>query len=247
MYISDINLTKESKKFFFITIFTIIFSAIYECFSHSVISLYMILAFIFPLVFGCVFYILLNKQNIKISNINIRIHNSLIITLLLCSIVKGILDIFGTTNSKIIVYIYLSIILLIFDVLIFVKKNCKKIISMIIYFPEKKENFMNDYEEKLENYNKNIEFISKTVSYLKKYYEEINDELKAAEDVLKSPNISSEKKYDVQRLINYDKEERDTLFSVIEKKREKLTNLMRRRECLIDLIDEHNRETKSKK
>ena len=106
---------------------------------------------------------------------------------------------------------------------------------------------MNYYEEKLENYNKNIEFISKTVSYLNKYYEEINDELKAAEDVLKSPNISSEKKYDVQRLINYDKEERDTLFSVIEKKREKLTNMMRKRECLIDIIDKHNRGTKSKK
>lgn len=102
---------------------------------------------------------------------------------------------------------------------------------------------MIDYEEKLEKYNKNIELKSQKISALKIYCEELCEELKAAETVLKTPKISSESRSNIEKLIRNNKDIIFELKNRIEIENEKLTYEKHRRECL---IDEFNIENKSK-
>lgn len=110
MYILDIDyMKKQCKKFFILSIVSLIFGLIYEKFSHEVYSIYMIGAFAIPLVFGVlVQLIIINKK------LPTRFENSLysagIITFLCGSFIKGFLDIYGTTNSKIWIYLVIGAI-----------------------------------------------------------------------------------------------------------------------------------------
>ena len=77
----------------------------------------MILSFIFPLT-------ILIETNI-LKNINIKSHTLLkssIITFTLGFIIKGILDIYGTTNSLLSLYLIFGIILFILSIFFYVKK-----------------------------------------------------------------------------------------------------------------------------
>ena len=77
----------------------------------------MILSFIFSL------SILIETSILKI--INIKSHNffkSSIITFTLGFIIKGILDIYGTTNSLLLLYLILGIILFILSIFFYIKK-----------------------------------------------------------------------------------------------------------------------------
>lgn len=91
-----------------ISIFVLIFSIIYEYFSHGVYSYFMIGAFLVPLIFGVVGSIFFKK----ISYLSINFYHSFIATLTMFCICKGFLDIYGTTNSLVFVYLVISCILL---------------------------------------------------------------------------------------------------------------------------------------
>ena len=114
------NLKKQVIKYFGYSIFFLIFGLIYEYFSHNVYSNYMIYAFLIPAVLGCVVYGILYLLNLKtVPNIYAsKIYNSAILTFTLGSIMKGVLEIFGTTNNLINVYFNLGIGLILISIVI---------------------------------------------------------------------------------------------------------------------------------
>lgn len=97
--------TSDTKKTVFvyllISLFCILFGAIYEHFSHEVYSGYMIYAFAFPLVGGTLPFLAMDLFHWKKypSAIATNLYHSGIATLTVGSIIQGVLEIYGTTNS----------------------------------------------------------------------------------------------------------------------------------------------------
>ena len=116
LYILDINyLNKQSKYYLYGSIFCLVFGIIYECNSHNVYSPFMMFAFLIPLVLGYFISFVMYKLNNRcnISYISNSLYNLSIITFTIASIFKGVLDIYGTTNSKIMIYLLLGLLLFI--------------------------------------------------------------------------------------------------------------------------------------
>lgn len=124
MYISDTENTfkkpiKTSFIYLLISIFCALFGAIYEIFSHEVYSFYMLYAFVFPLVCGTLTFMLMYQlPQIPYPNkFSQNSYHSGIATLTVGSIIKGVLEIYGTTNyltnwyfSIGIVFVFISIV-----------------------------------------------------------------------------------------------------------------------------------------
>lgn len=119
MSTSDIK--KKIKQFLIITIITLLFSIIYEYFSFGVISKYMILAPLIPLILGVLTYLLLLK-NEKVGYIESSMYSNGIYTLLIGSILQGVLEIYGTTNKLMIIYLVVGIGLIFISLIIYIKK-----------------------------------------------------------------------------------------------------------------------------
>jgi len=98
----------NKKLYLILTIITFIFAQVYNLFSHNVYSIFMTYAFIIPLVFGFIPNLLKLKTN--------KYYNASIITLTIYSLMRGFLEIYGTTNSLINVYLYVGITLLLLSV-----------------------------------------------------------------------------------------------------------------------------------
>ena len=105
---------KQFITYFIVTILCILFGYIYEVFSHEVYSNYMIYAFTVPLVLGqfpsTLFAFGLIKRTPN--RISLNLYNAGVATLTIYSLLKGILEIYGTTNSLIIWYLYIGIALM---------------------------------------------------------------------------------------------------------------------------------------
>ena len=101
---SDIKGKKQAEKisfvYFLIGLFCAFFGAVYEMFSHEVYSFYMIYAFAFPLIGGTLpFWVLARLPRFGYPGAVARtLYHSGIATLTVGSIVRGVLDIYGTTN-----------------------------------------------------------------------------------------------------------------------------------------------------
>lgn len=119
MSTSDIK--KKIKQFLIITIITLLFSIIYEYFSFGVISKYMILAPLIPLILGVLTYLLLLK-NEKVGYIESSMYSNGVYTLLIGSILQGVLEIYGTTNKLMIIYLVVGIGLIFISLIIYIKK-----------------------------------------------------------------------------------------------------------------------------
>lgn len=108
MYTSDTDkiLRKTAFVYLILSIICAVFGAVYEIFSHGVYSPFMMLAFLFPLFSGCLPFALLNKNKSKIvpHPVARNLYHSGIATLTIGSIVKGVLDIYGTSNSLTVFY-----------------------------------------------------------------------------------------------------------------------------------------------
>lgn len=96
------QIKRARNVFMGITIFTAVFSAIYEYFSHGVYSGFMIWAALIPFV-GVVlpYTVWLRMQSAKVAGnglVRLSIYQSAVLTFLLGSIFTGILEIYGTTN-----------------------------------------------------------------------------------------------------------------------------------------------------
>ncbi len=110
MFTSDINTKKACIKtalvYILISIIVALFGAIYELFSHEVYCYFMIYAFAFPLVGGALPYLVggLLSCIMHPGTITRNLYNSGIATLTLGSVMQGIVNIYGTTNSLIKLY-----------------------------------------------------------------------------------------------------------------------------------------------
>ena len=108
------NEKKFSRNPFFIylgvTIFCAIFGCVYETFSHNVISLYMVLGFLWPLCGGLLVYALFYFifKNSLPSMVASYLYNAGLATLTVGSYYHGIIEIYGTTRPF---YVYFYLIL----------------------------------------------------------------------------------------------------------------------------------------
>lgn len=106
MYISDIerNAKRASKTSFvylLIALFCVLFGAIYEIYSHEIYSYFMIYAFVFPLAGGTLPFGILSFIRVKRypNALSRNLYHSGIATLTVGSFIRGVLDIYGTTNA----------------------------------------------------------------------------------------------------------------------------------------------------
>ena len=104
MFISELELKKNLLYNAAGSVFLALFGAVYELFSHEVYSYYMIYAFSIPLILGVFVYSIMLIKNKRPRSIFPKLWNSATATLSVGCVFKGVLDIYGTTNSLIIAY-----------------------------------------------------------------------------------------------------------------------------------------------
>lgn len=108
--------------------FCVIFAGVYEHFSHGVYSLYMILAFLYPLIGGLVLMgveIVSHGKRIP-RRLSFNLYNSGIATLTVGSIFNGALEIYGTTNRLVTVYRIAGRTFLFAGIICYIVENSKK-------------------------------------------------------------------------------------------------------------------------
>lgn len=121
---------KQSIVYLFISIFCILFCLIYEMFSHNVYSSYMRKAFLIPLIFGFCLSIIIYIFKLKrfTNRISINLYNASLATFTLYCFIRGVLEIYGTTNSLINLYLVIGTILIILSIFILlIRKEDKNV------------------------------------------------------------------------------------------------------------------------
>lgn len=118
MYTSDTDTSRRALKtafvYLLISLFCILFGAVYEVFSHDVYSYYMLYAFAFPLAGGTLPFLAISLFRKRYPGAIARnIYHSGIATLTVGSIIHGVLEIYGTTNHLTGLYWIVGVILLI--------------------------------------------------------------------------------------------------------------------------------------
>lgn len=86
------------------TVFLALFGAVYEVFSHGVYSYFMIYAFVLPLILGVALYTELLGRNRFPDRVFLNLWNAGVAALSAGSVLQGVLEIYGTSNSLIVVY-----------------------------------------------------------------------------------------------------------------------------------------------
>ena len=111
-----------------ISMFCILFSTVYEHFSHGVYSNYMIFLFLFPLLGGAIPYsaLALFKKTPYPGRMEKSLYNSGIATLSVGSCLSGVLEIYGTTSAYIPVYWIAGCILLAVSLVVYFTSAHKK-------------------------------------------------------------------------------------------------------------------------
>ena len=126
--VTNRSIMKTSFVYLLISIFVALFGAIYEMFSYGVYSNFMLYAFAFPLVGGCLPFFLLGFWGYSGSHaqrfwcktpstIARNLYHSGIATLTIGNVIRGVLDIYGTTNYMTNYYWVVGIALLLLGVL----------------------------------------------------------------------------------------------------------------------------------
>ena len=102
---------KRSVMYFCISMFCAVFGGIFEIFSHGVYSNYMMYAFLFPLIGGTLYNLILYSLRLRLQRgLSLIFYNTGIAALTIGSIVRGILDIYGTDNILANVYRYAGVV-----------------------------------------------------------------------------------------------------------------------------------------
>ena len=109
MYISD-NKKRQAVRiagnYIATSLFCALFGAVYELFSHEVYSYSMIYAFVIPLAGGALPFLAIAMGHIRRfpGRISRSLYHAAITTFTIGSIMKGVLEIYGTTNALLPVY-----------------------------------------------------------------------------------------------------------------------------------------------
>ena len=114
MYTSEnntVSLENGRRIYVFVSVFCLVFSIVYESFSHNVYSPYMVFAVAFPLIGGAAVAEILLKLPAAFHprRMTVRLYNSGIAALTLGSVVRGVLDIYGTENPLVTCYAVVGI------------------------------------------------------------------------------------------------------------------------------------------
>lgn len=88
---------------------TALFGGIYEYFSFGVFSFYMIYAFGFLLLGGCLFWRIVGKRHAFVPAGTACFWNAGLVTLTAGSVVKGVLDIYGSSNKLVLVFLIVGL------------------------------------------------------------------------------------------------------------------------------------------
>lgn len=80
------------------------FSAIYECFSHGVWSVWMVMLFAYPLVLGVIPSLLVGMRGLEVPLASRQVWACGVMTLAAGSCLRGVLEIYGTTSSLVALY-----------------------------------------------------------------------------------------------------------------------------------------------
>ena len=86
------------------TVFCAIFGAVYELFSHEVLSCFMICAFALPLLLGAIPFFLMRKHGKTFPGKTADLIHAGVAALTIGSILQGALEIYGTSNPLMVVY-----------------------------------------------------------------------------------------------------------------------------------------------
>lgn len=114
-----------------VSLLCLLCSAVYEAFSHGVYSNYMLYAFAIPLVGGTLAAFLLEfftKQTMPGKNA-MALYNAGLSTLTVGSIMKGVLDLYGTTNRLVVIYLPVGLALIFLGVaayiigIVYIRRN----------------------------------------------------------------------------------------------------------------------------
>ncbi|MGL6200528.1 MAG: hypothetical protein ACRC3H_16480 [Lachnospiraceae bacterium] len=111
LFILDINtqqkrFAKMGYIYLLISLFCLLFGAVYEHFSHEVYSAYMIYAFAFPLVGGTFLFLSISlfvRRHFP-GRAALKLYHAGIATLTVGSIMEGVMEIYGTTNDMLWIY-----------------------------------------------------------------------------------------------------------------------------------------------
>lgn len=112
-----ISVIKKMIPYLIVSVVCSICSLIYEHYSHGVVSIFMLYAFVVPLSAG-ILRLIFDKW------LNNTIYRASWITLLVYSYMRGVIEIFGTTNKYLPVFLYTGIGLLLLSITI-VEQNKK--------------------------------------------------------------------------------------------------------------------------
>jgi len=111
LFISDTKIQKSHVAktgfaYLLVSLFCVLFGAVYEHFSHEVYSGYMIYAFVFPLAGGALPLTALTIYGCRQlpGRLPLNLYNAGIAALTVGSIMEGVLEIYGTTNDLLQVY-----------------------------------------------------------------------------------------------------------------------------------------------
>ena len=117
--------------YLFVSMFCILFGAVYEYFSHEVYSCFMLYAFVIPLAGGALPFFGIAFYRIPVPNRVARnLYHSGIATLTIGSLFEGVLEIYGTTNRLVMVYWMLGFLFLLAGITLYFvcsgKNRCMK-------------------------------------------------------------------------------------------------------------------------
>lgn len=126
MILSILDIKNQGRVYVAVSLACILFAMIYEFFSHDVYSYFMIFSFIIPLFMGIIapfiiYYVFrVKKLPEKIEN---NLYNSAIAAFTIGSIMEGVVQIYGTTNSKIYIYLIVGVALLLLSLILYLKRK----------------------------------------------------------------------------------------------------------------------------
>ena len=111
---ADKKTLKTAIVYLFASLFTALFGAVYEIFSHGVYSYFMIYAFAIPLVLGTLVYLAAAFLGKGAPGEKAQLfYHPCVTALTVGCILKGVLDIYGTTSRLLIIYSIGAVFLLI--------------------------------------------------------------------------------------------------------------------------------------
>ncbi len=112
---------KANKSYFIkliiISLLLLIFTIIYEQFSHDVVSIHMRGLFLLPILSGIISYAFMKNNYDKVL---ISITNMALVSIGLYLLLYGIFEIYGTMPYFVVYYLYLGGIILLIDLLYFI-------------------------------------------------------------------------------------------------------------------------------